>query len=95
MKVSIKQVDKDEFQKKLALRAFLDSAGMKNFQEELGHSYARVCNDVERIEANSITADDLSKLNYTLGVKSGLKEVLQLLTNMKEELEDNSPKDEA
>lgn len=93
MKVEFKEaINKDEFQKKLALRAFFDCAAFKEFKEELDNLNQYNCSQVSQLENSTVKLDDLSKLNFVLGEKSGLKQVLQILNNMKEDLEDNSPK---
>lgn len=96
MRVEFKEaISKDEFQKKLALRAFFDCAGFKEFKAELDIANDYACDTVEKLQASAVKMDDLSKLNFMLGEKSGFKQILQILKNLEEELEDNSPQGKA
>lgn len=91
MKVVIKEVNKDELQRKLGLKNFFDSVGYKEFSAELAEMYEYSSHEVNNMTSNPVDQKNLSKLNFQLGEKAGLVKVLNLLRNLKEELEDNSP----
>lgn len=79
----------DAMQRKMALKSFLESAGFKIFKEELDNfvQYANECVEQQKSEG-AIPLDGLSKLNYNFGCTRGLKMVLNVLDQYREELED-------
>ena len=86
----IKDVKSDEFQKKLALKAFFGCAPYKELREEIDELVKYSDFEITKKMSKPITSDELAKLNFEVGVKSGLFQVLNILENLKEELEDNS-----
>jgi hypothetical protein len=93
MKNEIKEVSKDLFQRKLALKAFLMHPIYLEFRDELLNGMSYATDEMDKIMQHPLKSEDLNKINFELGVKAGLQQVLNLLTNLEDELRDNSRED--
>lgn len=76
----------DENEKhKLDVRSFVSNRGYKSFKEDIGGLVETFNCEIDMILRSQIGMEDLSKLNFNLGVKSGLAKVLLVLEAYEEE----------
>ncbi len=77
-------------QRKLALKAFLESSGFKIFLVELNLLHDKSDFSVINRYKKPVDLNELAELNYDLGEKSGFSKILAILESFKEELLDKS-----
>lgn len=75
----------EEETRKRAIRSFLDNRGFKLFKEELDSLFDGIKAEIELRTSQSLKMDELEKLNFDLGYKSGLQRVLYVLEGFEEE----------
>lgn len=80
----------DLHQRKLAIKAFLESSGFRLFAEEVAMHTEDLKNKTEKMLQKPLTADEMQTLNFKLGTKNGIQVILNILENFKQELLDNS-----
>ncbi len=80
-----------QMQRALGLHYMFDSAGFKIFEHDLSELKEYAEGQIQQSHNEGFyTADRLSKLNYDLGRKAGLEMVLNVITQLREELNDKS-----
>ena len=80
----------DKMQRKLALKSFLGSSGFKIFAEELGTYVDSNQARLNAILRKPVAPEELADLNINLGIKTGVNAILNILENLRQELEDTS-----
>lgn len=77
-----------DYQERLKLQHFLESAGMQIFKAELNDDVDYASNEIDKSmnRVGFISAGGLNKLNYDLGRKAGLQMVLNRLASYEDNL---------
>jgi hypothetical protein len=84
---SLKVAD-DKLARKKVLSQYLLSEGHSEFLKELSDHLTCADSEISEQQRSFISEVGLNKLNFNLGIKSGLNRVLNILNSYKEELED-------
>lgn len=82
-------VDDKDVQRKFGLKAFFESAGYVEFREEVVAMLDGANDGIENLQKVCVKADKVSELNFLLGNKKALQNILGVLDSLREELEEH------